>query len=105
MELYSSSFITLQKNEHLLFPDLTPTDKKMKSSRSRSLWRTLSPVKTAFEKEANNDKDFIVTHNFPNKLVKKCEKLKVDIPLLPTPLPKRKRKEILPVPKLSPESK
>lgn len=98
LQLYSSSFLALQKNENLLFPDLTPTEKKnLKSSRSKSLWRTLSPIKSAFEKETNNDKDFIVTHNFPSKLVKKCEKLKIDTPVLPKALPKRKRKEILPV--------
>jgi hypothetical protein len=77
----------------------------MKGSRSRSLWRTLSPVKTGFEKEANNDKDFIVTHNFPNRLLKKCEKVKIDIPLPPTPLPKRKKKSTLNIHPLSPETK
>jgi hypothetical protein len=38
-------------------------------------------------------------------LLKKCEKVKIDIPLPPTPLPKRKKKSTLNIHPLSPETK
>lgn len=100
LQLYSSSFYTLHKNEHSLLPELNlnVTSRALKRKANRDNAEVGSPCKPNLSQEVN-DRDFIVSNNFPNKLFKTTEKIRIEPPVrAASPERIRQKKEVVSTP-------